>query len=159
VALREQGELARAIDTLQRALALHPSFAEGWLELGNAHMHAEQLPEASTAYERAIALEATLSEAHANLALAYQEQDLPEDAITAYHAVGGGMNRPFSRDESPRSEPSSGKRLIPKVRDAQRARVIPSIPRLTSWGTQGEKSPRGSVFLQTPRGLSRGRKH
>jgi len=87
VALREQGALPQAIAIFDRALALDPTYAEGWLELGNAHMHAVQLPEASAAYERAIALEAALSEAHANLALAYQEQGRPEDAITAYRAA------------------------------------------------------------------------
>ena len=87
VALRERGELPQAISTFERALALQPAFAEGWLELGTAHMLLRNLPRAIGAYQRAVALEPSLAEAHANLALAYQEQGRPEEAIAAYRAA------------------------------------------------------------------------
>lgn len=85
--LLERGEWAWAISLYERALASDPAYAAGWLELGNAHMQAECLPEAIDAYQRAISLDATLSEAQANLAIAYREQGRPDAAIAAYRAA------------------------------------------------------------------------
>lgn len=87
VALMEQGEGAQAIAILQHALAIDPAFAEGWLQLGKAHMQAESVLEAIAAYGRAITLEPTLTEAHANLAIAYLEQGRPDAAIEAFRAA------------------------------------------------------------------------
>jgi tetratricopeptide (TPR) repeat protein len=87
VGLREEGELARATALLERALALDPAFAEGWLELGNALLHGQRLPEAVAAYERAIHLDPSFGEAWANLAVAREEQGCFEEAIAAWRAV------------------------------------------------------------------------
>ena len=87
VDLLDQGELPEAIATLRQVLALAPSCADGWLELGNAHMHGDDPGEAIDAYARAIALDSTLNEAHANLALALRQQGRPIEAIAAYRAA------------------------------------------------------------------------
>lgn len=87
VGLLEQGESAQAITVIQQALSLAPGFAPGWLELGNAHMQAEQLAEAIRAYERALQRDPTLHEAAANLAMAYRQQGRADAAIQAYRAA------------------------------------------------------------------------
>lgn len=87
VAQLEQGRTAQAIAIIQRALAIDPGFAPGWVELGNAHMQAERLSEAIHAYHRALNIDPSLQEAHANLAMAYREAGDPDAAIEAYRAA------------------------------------------------------------------------
>ncbi|MEB3165123.1 MAG: tetratricopeptide repeat protein [Cyanobacteriota bacterium] len=87
IAQLEQGRTAQAIAVIQQALAIDPGFAPGWLELGNAHMQADHLPEAIHSYHRALDIDPALQEAHANLAMAYRETGDPDGAVEAYRAA------------------------------------------------------------------------
>lgn len=87
VALAEAGEDATLVFALLRAaLTMEPRYAEGWLELGNAHLQHGHYHHAISAYRQALVLDGSLREAHANLALACLELGQLDGAIAACRA-------------------------------------------------------------------------
>ncbi|MBW1989049.1 MAG: tetratricopeptide repeat protein [Deltaproteobacteria bacterium] len=75
---------AEGILHLKRALELNPSFADAWINLGNAHARAGQYQEAAYAFERALALEPDSTEGHAGLGGALAALGDPEAALAQY---------------------------------------------------------------------------
>jgi tetratricopeptide (TPR) repeat protein len=65
--LAERGRLQEAVSCYQRALALQPSFAEAFNNLGNALVQLGRLEEALASYQRVVRLRPTVAETHSNL--------------------------------------------------------------------------------------------
>lgn len=69
------GQPADALNCIKKAIAIEPGIAKYHLNLGNAHLYLNQIPEARSAYEQALALDGDYQDAHFNLALLLRNLD------------------------------------------------------------------------------------
>lgn len=83
LAYAQSGEIAKAIEALERACALEPQAAI-FNNLANAYKQNHQVHEAITHYLKAIALEPQYAQAHNNVANLYALQNQYEQALTHY---------------------------------------------------------------------------
>jgi len=79
-----QGEIWLAIHHFEKAVALDPTFIDGFINLGNVLKEARIFDRAGTAYLNALNLNPTHAVAHGNLACVYYEQGLNDLAIDEY---------------------------------------------------------------------------
>lgn len=85
---KSQGELERAIDLFEQAIAAEPNLAIAHYNLGATHRARGYLDEAIAAYERAIALNPNYPEAHQNLGVArFKLGQLPESLRSFRRAI------------------------------------------------------------------------
>jgi choline-sulfatase len=86
-ALRERGQLDRAIPLYRRAAADAAADPEAWYNLASALQEAGQLGEARTAIERALRLDPGRAEAHNTLGIVLLGERRPEDARREFAAA------------------------------------------------------------------------
>ncbi|MBZ0104022.1 MAG: tetratricopeptide repeat protein [Sulfuricella denitrificans] len=84
VALLVRKQNQAAIDSLQRALALRPDFADAYGNLGNAQQNLGQFDEAIASYRRALALKPDFADAHSNLGNALSMLGRFDEAVACY---------------------------------------------------------------------------
>jgi tetratricopeptide (TPR) repeat protein len=75
------------IQWLQQALTLNANNAEGWYDLGRAHMHQGQFDEAIHAFKRSLSIVPQNAKALDNVGLSYQAQNKPEEALKNFQAA------------------------------------------------------------------------
>ena len=72
---------------LQQALTLNANNAEGWYDLGRAHMHQGQFDEAIHAFKRSLSIVPQNAKALDNVGLSYEAQNKPEEALKNFQAA------------------------------------------------------------------------
>lgn len=77
------GHPADALNCIKQAIAIEPGIAKYHLNLGNAHLYLNRLPEARSAYEKALELDGDYQDAHYNLALLLRNLD--DNAGAEFH--------------------------------------------------------------------------
>jgi tetratricopeptide (TPR) repeat protein len=82
---KARGELAKAVDQFQQAIAIDPDFALAHYNLGVVYRVQDKLEEAIAAYQRAIDLDPDYAEAHQNLGVALFKTGQVELALQAFH--------------------------------------------------------------------------
>ncbi|MDQ2840567.1 MAG: tetratricopeptide repeat protein [Acidobacteriota bacterium] len=75
------------IHWLERALSLNANNAEGWYDLGRAHMHQGQFDEAIHAFQRSLSIDPRNAKALDNMGLSLEAQNKPEEALENYRAA------------------------------------------------------------------------
>ena len=80
------GSLVRAEELLERAVALNPTDAVAWNDLGVVLVRRGQRGRGIEAIQRSLALDAQHSEAHRNLAVALEQDGQPLGAVAHYRA-------------------------------------------------------------------------
>lgn len=78
---QQQGALAAAVESYQRALRIDPSYFEAYYNLGLAAYELRNWPLALGSFEAAAALQPTSADARYNFALALERADYPIDAL------------------------------------------------------------------------------
>jgi tetratricopeptide (TPR) repeat protein len=78
--LKANGNLAKAIDFYQRALALDPQYLEAWNNLGSAQILLNDIAAAQTSFEKAYALDPTAHPVLTNLAFILLRRNRPVEA-------------------------------------------------------------------------------
>jgi tetratricopeptide (TPR) repeat protein len=87
----EAGDDTTAEHLYRRALALDPSFAAAWTNVGNILERRGERGQARTAYEKALALDPDQPEARFNLANLHADLDEVDLALAEYRRVAGAM--------------------------------------------------------------------
>jgi len=82
--LKDIGRLDEAIVAIRRAIALRPSYAEAYSNLGNVLRINGQMDGAVAGFRQAITLDPNIAEAHNNLGNALKEQGQTDEAIASY---------------------------------------------------------------------------
>jgi tetratricopeptide (TPR) repeat protein len=90
-ALLKQGRVDEAIDHFQRALDIHPDFAEAHNDLGLALAQKGQFKDAIAHYRKAFESRSDLVEAHVNLGNALVQEGQMDQAIAHYEWALGGQ--------------------------------------------------------------------
>ena len=80
----QQGRLVEAIAHFQKALQIHPDFAEARLNLGNALLQKGEVDEAITHFQRALQIYPDFTEANLNLGYALLQKGKVDEAITQF---------------------------------------------------------------------------
>ncbi len=84
IALHDDEQIERAIQSYRRSLELNPSFAGAHVNLGNALRDIGQLDDAIASYRRALQIKSDYAEAHSNLGNALRDIGQLDDAIASY---------------------------------------------------------------------------
>jgi tetratricopeptide (TPR) repeat protein len=87
----EAGDDTTAEHLYRRSLALDPSFAAAWTNMGNILERRGERGQARTAYEKALALDPEQPEARFNLANLHADLDEVDLALAEYRRVAGAM--------------------------------------------------------------------
>ena len=82
--LRLQGKVDEAIAAYRQTIAIMPSYAEAYSNLGVALKDQGKLEDAISAYHRSIRIKPNYAEGHYNLGTALKEQGKLDEAIAAY---------------------------------------------------------------------------
>jgi tetratricopeptide (TPR) repeat protein len=82
--LRQKGEVDEAIAHYQRALEIHPDYAEAHNSLGNALLRKGQVDEALVHLQKALEIHPDRAEDHNNLANVLWQKGQVQEAITHY---------------------------------------------------------------------------
>jgi tetratricopeptide (TPR) repeat protein len=90
-AQRERG----AVEAAQKATTLNPYLVDGWRELGDAHLEANDLKNAEAAFRRVVAMDATYGLGFAKLAQVLLEQGRTLEALEAITEAGERGGDPF----------------------------------------------------------------
>ncbi len=77
----------QAIAHLKHAVALHPNFAQAYLDLGKIYQRQHKLEDAAAAFQKAADIYPQSPEAQLHLAVAYDQADAWEPAIRAYETT------------------------------------------------------------------------
>ena len=80
----QNGDLQRALELIERAIAAKPDFAEAYKNAANIYAELDQLDNAINNYRQAIAITPDLVEAHVNLGMVYQTLQRPDEARRHY---------------------------------------------------------------------------
>jgi tetratricopeptide (TPR) repeat protein len=83
-ALAQKGRLDEAVEQLQKALELNPSFAEAHYNLGHVLVQKGQMDEAIAQYQKALELNPDYPDAHYNLGNVLVEKGQVDEAIAQY---------------------------------------------------------------------------
>jgi hypothetical protein len=84
LAYQDQGQLAGAVASYKRALALKPDYAKAANNLGIALRDQGRLAEAVASYRRALALKPDFAEFHGHLGIALKEQGKLAESVASY---------------------------------------------------------------------------
>ena len=84
--LQEAGDLRRALAAYRMAVAVYPTYAEAYNDLGVILEGLEKLAEAEEMYKRALRFKPELAGAHSNLALLYEKQGKTKEALEHWTA-------------------------------------------------------------------------
>jgi tetratricopeptide (TPR) repeat protein len=90
-ATRERG----AVEAAQKATALNPYLVDGWRELGDAHLEANDLKSAEKAFRRVVEMDGTYGLGFAKLAQVLLEQGRTLEALEAITEAGQRGGDPF----------------------------------------------------------------
>ncbi|HVZ75535.1 MAG TPA: tetratricopeptide repeat protein [Polyangia bacterium] len=90
-AVRDRG----AIEAASRAVAINPLLVDGWRELGDAHLEADALRDAETAFRRVVAMDPTYGLGFAKLAQVLLEEGRTLEALEAITEAGERGGDPF----------------------------------------------------------------
>ena len=90
-ATRERG----AVEAAEKATALNPYLVDGWRELGDAHLEANDLKSAEKAFRRVVEMDATYGLGFAKLAQVLLEQGRTLEALEAITEAGERGGDPF----------------------------------------------------------------
>lgn len=90
-ATREKG----AVEAARKATQLNPTLVDGWRELGDAHLEANDLKSAETAFRRVIAMDRTYGLGFAKLAQVLLEEGRTLEALEAITEAGDRGGDPF----------------------------------------------------------------
>ncbi|HSZ83267.1 MAG TPA: tetratricopeptide repeat protein [Polyangia bacterium] len=90
-ATRERG----AVDAAERATTLNPYLVDGWRELGDAHLEANDLKNAEKAFRRVVEMDQTYGLGFAKLAQVLLEQGRTLEALEAITEAGERGGDPF----------------------------------------------------------------
>src|SRR5450432_1002581 len=90
-AMRERG----AVDAATKATTLNPYLVDGWRELGDAHLEANDLKSAEKAFRRVVEMDATYGLGFAKLAQVLLEQGRTLEALEAITEAGERGGDPF----------------------------------------------------------------
>jgi tetratricopeptide (TPR) repeat protein len=90
-ATRERG----AVDEAKRATELNPTLVDGWRELGDAHLEANDLKNAEAAFRRVIEMDRTYGLGFAKLAQVLLEEGRTLEALEAITEAGERGGDPF----------------------------------------------------------------
>jgi len=89
----DKGDVGKAVQELEKAVALDPQYAEAHSDLGVGYMQLQRILEAESEFRRAIALDPYISVAHSNLgwALLWQ-RNFPDAEQSARRALALALN-------------------------------------------------------------------
>jgi tetratricopeptide (TPR) repeat protein len=90
-ATRERG----AVEAAEKATALNPYLVDGWRELGDAHLEANELKSAEKAFRRVVEMDGTYGLGFAKLAQVLLEQGRTLEALEAISEAGERGGDPF----------------------------------------------------------------
>jgi tetratricopeptide (TPR) repeat protein len=90
-ATRERG----AVEAAEKATTLNPYLVDGWRELGDAHLEANDLKSAEKAFRRVVEMDATYGLGFAKLAQVLLEQGRTLEALEAITEAGERGGDPF----------------------------------------------------------------
>ncbi|HVR02469.1 MAG TPA: tetratricopeptide repeat protein [Polyangia bacterium] len=90
-ATRERG----AIEAAEKATAINPTLVDGWRELGDAHLEANDLKSAERAFRRVVEMDQTYGLGFAKLAQVLLEQGRTLEALEAITEAGQRGGDPF----------------------------------------------------------------
>jgi tetratricopeptide (TPR) repeat protein len=85
----KKGETDEAIDQYQKAIAIHPNYAEAESNLGNALLHQGDAAKAISHYRRALDLNPRYTDAHYNLGVALLQTGQTDPAMEQFQATTG----------------------------------------------------------------------
>jgi tetratricopeptide (TPR) repeat protein len=91
IVVQEQGEVPKAVEAYQKAIALNPDFAEAHYSLGIALGDLGKLAEAEASYRKTIAIKPDFAEAHCNLGGVLRRQQRFPESLAEYrrgHELG-----------------------------------------------------------------------
>lgn len=121
-------DLRAAIQHLEVATVLDPTWTPGWVNLGVARFRSGEVEAAMAAYEAALAVEPADSSALTNMAVAYRALGLKDEARAALLAASAGPTNPFTLIAAADIEMSHG-RYDEAERHLRRARwSYPELP-------------------------------
>jgi len=90
-ATRERG----AVEAAEKATAINPTLVDGWRELGDAHLEANDLKKAELAFRRVVEMDQTYGLGFAKLAQVLLEQGRTLEALEAITEAGERGGDPF----------------------------------------------------------------
>jgi tetratricopeptide (TPR) repeat protein len=90
-AMRDRG----AVEAAVRSVALNPLLVDGWRELGDAHLEADALRDAETAFRRVVAMDPTYGLGFAKLAQVLLEEGRTLEALEAITEAAERGGDPF----------------------------------------------------------------
>jgi tetratricopeptide (TPR) repeat protein len=70
---KKQQLLTEAVEHLNKAIEIHPTYKNAWLLMGNALFYLEKYPESVQSYEKALALDPNYKDALVNIGVAYRQ--------------------------------------------------------------------------------------
>ncbi len=120
--LLKQGKLTEAIAELQQAVALDPTYAAAFRNLGYAHDRAGQGDEAIAAYRRALSLEPRDALTLNNLGVLYDNQGRHDEALAAFEEAAKAD--PSSRTIQQNLENARRNQDITRERNARIAEAV-----------------------------------
>src|SRR5438309_2216460 len=92
--LFEEGAMEEAIEELHKAVALDPSYADAWMNLGNAYMESGKYQEATEAFTSCIEADPNNAPCRNNVTIARRKSALLDPTLKEVKEDAAGKNSP-----------------------------------------------------------------